>query len=418
MRHRETTLDTRQNVERTAWSRSYSAACNSTWTSGTPTLFGSGELYHKFVDDCEPTPGFRRMQRRGLFLPLNPFTVSTSIRDQRPGKVPHDYRRNGCLIGRYAPDWSWYYFDGEVVIPPVDPNLTQIAVNNSVADLKSATWDALTSLAEVRKSAELIESLMGQVLSIAASVAKASYASAARPTRKGRSRSQEDIWSNARLGFNRRWLESRFGIRPLVMEIDNALASIHRADDALIRGKARVTQDLSTTAQRIRVVDAIQRQTITTVVTGTRYYRGAAFGRVRSDILLRSGLSPLVTGYELIPFSFVLDWFWDIGTYLQAVDPFSGAHMIGNCASVHTSYTVVQTVLQEFHGRLPSEPSDAVHSGAGTFQTEIKLDRYDRFPHPVALPGWNVRLNPAKLLDILTIITSGKTLIARNLRGD
>lgn len=71
----------------------------------------------------------------------------------------------------------------------------------------------------------------------------------------------------------------------------------------------------------------------------SREARGVVFGRVANDFAhdfswledIRLNADPISTGWELVPFSFVIDWFVDIGRWLQQANRLNNARKLGFC---------------------------------------------------------------------------------------
>lgn len=117
-----------------------------------------------------------------------------------------------------------------------------------------------------------------------------------------------------------RWLEWQYGWKPL-------LSSIFGACD-FERRKPR---------QSFRIQGNSKRRTIQTVITTTTYgfrtwndIENSSYATVRCDYRVNNSLAndasrftsmnPLAIAWELVPYSFVVDWFFDIGGYMQDLE--------------------------------------------------------------------------------------------------
>lgn len=110
--------------------------------------------------------------------------------------------------------------------------------------------------------------------------------------------------------------------------------------------------------------------------------------------------------------SFVFDWFIDVGTWLQAVSPREGYSELGISVSVVDDYNDILT------------QSVSEGSGHGWYVTVTNMEqvthvrRLRRFPYAgvLPLPHVNVKLNPAKVLDLIALVVTNRRQIFKILR--
>lgn len=150
----------------------------------------------------------------------------------------------------------------------------------------------------------------------------------------------------------------------------------------------------------------------TDFLLGSRTYRGSAYATVNFNGN-QWGHDPIVSAWELIPFSFVIDWFINIGDWVNSISPFAGGTFKGACVSIKDDYTQSQSFGITWSGG----SGTGAHSGSfGSVETEITVRRYTRFPHSGGLPGWNPRLTAVRLADIAAIVAQRYLGIKRTLR--
>lgn len=124
-----------------------------------------------------------------------------------------------------------------------------------------------------------------------------------------------------------RWLEYRYGWNPLVMEVDAGMRALNaRAARPIYThgvSKETTTRGQSYTTNLVRSPYSFNRVGVDLSV---RYYAQSRY-RVSFDTngiasrLSPFGLTnPLLVGWELIPFSFVADWFVNVGETLASLD--------------------------------------------------------------------------------------------------
>lgn len=136
------------------------------------------------------------------------------------------------------------------------------------------------------------------------------------------------------------WLEAHYGIIPTMLTIEGLIKTFSkqvRPVRQTYRGFAG-DSGVYNNVEKVPVAGVITGTTIGDIIYRTRIdYRRSARAGVISDYKastraqLGVELSDLPSSfYELIPYSFVLDWAYDIGGYLSAVQPVQGFHTLGS----------------------------------------------------------------------------------------
>lgn len=143
------------------------------------------------------------------------------------------------------------------------------------------------------------------------------------------------------------WLQYRYGIRPLLSDIDTVRNLVNNGlseETPFSRERASIQTVISQTNGTIKgvatyggcycfgslYVKTIQR------VSSTCYFRGALSGGAALGVDVTS-IPNLV--WELTPYSFVIDWFVDVGSWLSAISPKPGITLLDNCVSTLTRQT-------------------------------------------------------------------------------
>jgi hypothetical protein len=137
-----------------------------------------------------------------------------------------------------------------------------------------------------------------------------------------------------------RWLELQYGWRPLVSDVYSAATLLHRGfdddgADIVVRGSSQ---------RKI----PLKRRTSTLMpdvsVTGKMIYRYQYVVQLRviQDSLRAANslglINPASVAWELIPYSFVVDWFVPIGEWINSVTAFAGTTVVDACRT--ESYSV------------------------------------------------------------------------------
>lgn len=154
------------------------------------------------------------------------------------------------------------------------------------------------------------------------------------------------------------WLEYRYGWKPLLIDADNICEMAAKGLSKKERRVARATQNLSfnTTSNFTQALGPtwLKASGSCTQNNSVQVSAGVFFDVVNqktSDQVLASfGLRPRdipSVGWELLPFSFVVDWFTNVGPFLQAVVPAPGIHILGNWVTVKNVMSK-QTTVRDF----------------------------------------------------------------------
>lgn len=129
------------------------------------------------------------------------------------------------------------------------------------------------------------------------------------------------------------WLETQYGILPLMMSIEGLVKALgtvsEKANIQTYRGNSVAQDNLSKTKVVTSTWTGLLSYTDTYSVTIDQSInaRAGVISRYSPSLRARLGMETrdlVPAGYELIKFSFLLDWWLDIGTYLEAVTPVKG----------------------------------------------------------------------------------------------
>ena len=130
------------------------------------------------------------------------------------------------------------------------------------------------------------------------------------------------------------WLAFKYGWLPLVSDVHAAAEELINVSRAMSKFKARAhvrtTPELRLTSQAEVDISGVSNYTQGPV---TSVHKGEAFSAVALEIVLDlpsalhnkarwSSLNPVAIGWELVPYSFVVDWFIDIGSFLRDLETY------------------------------------------------------------------------------------------------
>lgn len=342
----------------------------------------------KTIRDVE-VPRFHSLLRLGRFLPLNPCVIETVTQTIYQSGGDHDVYAKSCqnngrvLTEHRGPDGKFtsQYF---LPIPDVPEAVITAVVNAAVADSRSHIFDALTFLGEFAETQRMFKKNVGRLESMTNKLI----------ARASRYRGPRSAKLQALAGL---WLEARYGWGPLVYSLQDIRARLKGRALGLSKGRGFQTVAISD-SDAYTISNSDSDISVLTTVHGSHTVRGWAASDV-SNPFADSGVDPLATAYELTTLSFVLDWFVQYGTWIQAVSPFQAGKLLGACASIKTDVTRQASLDWSYK----TDPAGNLHTGGGSRDFTEQVVRYTRFAASPDLPGWNPRITPKRFIDAIAL---------------
>jgi hypothetical protein len=322
-------------------------------------------------------PGFKDMQRRNILLPVNPMYHSTPLSRQVNADAPWTAYRFGkyartdlSVVGHnphtfgdsysplvVPPGTNWSTVAAQVGIPEV-PSLAYM-MQEARAKCHASGVDMLTMLAEFDKSVDLVTDVHHRTLARARKVIDA----AAKFKRGDVNRTWRYLGRAARVAdllalAGSIWLEYRFGWRLLVQDIES-LKEIH---DSVVN-----TFDVSYERGTFKFeCDPIDGAVTRLAPSNSNFYVGKNQGgvgcitrrseeRLRAERTIRVGVMEqfrgnrpyfgdfFVTGYELIPLSWVVDAFSNVGSLIKAWSPMISGRPVHQWMTDEQIYVIRRT---------------------------------------------------------------------------
>lgn len=171
------------------------------------------------------------------------------------------------------------------------------AAKSSVISNAQSSFDALTTAAESKEAVELIVDALRAVrqpLSSFATLAKAL-------------KSPKEISSL--------WLQYRYGIMPLVMTVKDALTLIDQREAIYLTERSKENGNSNKSSydgSYPHYYAEDQHDFLVRAISKARYATS------QLQLADQININPFLTGWELITFSFVIDWFLNVGDFIQA----------------------------------------------------------------------------------------------------
>jgi hypothetical protein len=219
-------------------------------------------------------------------------------------------------VGGYTEQGDYAYWRDKYPDAPVYglsyvdyDSLLETAKGNIVEDSYNA-YDLLTELAELKETLSTIRAL----LHAAREPLEVFYEFKDAWTRARRSNRRTAEYSSKALSD--KWLEFQYGIMPIVFSIKDLIDLNKRKHDIYSTTRQRFdipieVTDPDGTSTHFYEVGAVSGSIS---LTGKSRYSG----EVLSNLLSGITINPFLTAWELVPYSFVVDWFVNVGDWLIA----------------------------------------------------------------------------------------------------
>lgn len=198
------------------------------------------------------------------------------------------------------------------------------------------------------------------------------------------------------------WLEYKYGWSPLVSDLYKAVEEYNKVVPELIRVKARASVNQT---KSFNYIDGWDRVTGTSTKSFRTSFEILCYPSTATvNTLARfSSLNPASIAWELTPFSFVFDWFIDIGGYLRNLE--SSLVNSGSFRSGYFTTTSRETRSSSITGL---GQVTALYSRSGSCQGQFKVSTLKRtkllsFPFP-RVPRFNAQLGASRLISAAALL--------------
>lgn len=200
-----------------------------------------------------------------------------------------------------------------------------------------------------------------------------------------------------RLSPAKQWLEIQYGWKPLLSDVYGAVQALEASSGRTffeVVGRAKDRKRDRVTSLNGGTSVGSYRETEVGCRTYLRY-------SVSDDVLLQAcqvGLNnPLLLAWELLPFSFVADWFLPVGDYISALGTaFSGLSFVDGCTSTKQSRRITHALNVATNLRAASGVRENV---------EVTWSRAVHNTTPIPLPRFKSPFSTAHALNALALLT-------------
>lgn len=316
-------------------------------------------------------PDYHKKRKRGDLLPHTPFekffatitSTSVSFRNTWTASTWRDYHDVTDVYVQDMVDQS---------LPPCPNVINQdYFVQKSASKIYSEGWDAATFLGELVETRRMFKGVAGRIWDLATNPSLSKVLNA--------------------------WMEGRYGWRPLINDVQTFYEVATKFDRLRERYSKRSSAEETQLSSNTVNNSTSLYTDVTTTNTETLI---SVTGAVTADIYPpRFAINPVVTGWELVPLSFVLDWAINVGTALEAM----------SFLYLQRQYTASGGYLvriTETRNRTISDLGSGYPVyGTRTYTTEKVVTYVKRTPMSVPITPINrLRLDPYKVLDALVLV--------------
>lgn len=369
---------------------------------------GTGSLTGQL--DGVDTPGYYKRKARGQLLPHTYFRKwEGSCSDS--GVTQYRVSFNQATCTDCSPSYTHTHLN-DVPLTKITPDMAlfeefissknldlDYLVQKAAGDAYASGWDGLTFLAEIHKTRDLVRKGMARLIKVFQDP---------NSILKFFKKNGRDWRTMTRLSA-KEWLEYRYGWRILYYDILSIIEALETLDQKFSRitrtagvtstDQEVIVQDLSHSLRSGTLAINFQRTSTLNWVLGTR-------GVVTADIRPpKLQLNAVVTAWELTTFSFIVDWFINIGGWLDALsyatitskDSSSTGIKVKLTASADSVYT------SKTGSKAACVTSVSGFTGSATSQGEYSLRTPTSVPY---VPLIKVNLDGLKVLDLSAILIS------------
>lgn len=273
------------------------------------------------------TPNYRQRRAEGS-LPINPFSYQRARGSHTSGSI---FKSATASNGVTYSDALTCDFQHRVEYPPFLDRLISVAANRALASAKGFTVNAPVFIAELNSTANMVANAAKTIVHAYLAVKHGQFDEALKGLKLIVPKKQVVNWRreygvDPKRTSSNAWLQMSYGWVPLISDVRaavNTLADISEIDsNRTVRFYGSATEAFITTSKDELLFSYdyswnVYGDIITEQEHSARVIWYACANAL--DIPARLGLTnPFEVAWELVPLSFVADWFLPIGDYLSA----------------------------------------------------------------------------------------------------
>lgn len=360
-----------------------------------------------------PHANYRKRIAAGEIINSPFYTERTHFKASPPGMYIHVFREPFATIQCNEHDPHQHHIKQHQyggVYRPASPTFLEIpestrlslrnaakdaAVLASYASIDPSEMLALASIAESRKTVDSVCSILGRVIKIARKVRKLDIKGL------GKELSPAELAN--------RYMEARYALRPLIIDMDGICKGINK-NTGIIRRTFRGKGERSHMVQDTFLNSNTGALYIQADWTRQTNYEVSAYAGVLCDVsytnLTIFGADQLLeTMWELVPFSFIVDWFATCGDWIAAQTPNAGVNQRASWVTVRETITssVTMSAVRTTAGSHGYTDAAVEFPDAWFTQEKLVLERFAGTDSRV-WPEWKIRVDAWKITDLGIIL--------------
>lgn len=308
-------------------------------TGVTETVSGNGS-YKGYEHITTVTPNYFQKKQNGEYLGNNPLRWAKSYWQANSGAFEYRY---GTNLSRWIQRSGNYCF-GNFIGDPWDyltPTAAQWSSLYAQADsrvlqrLKNSKVNLAVAMAEGHQTASMITKTATRIAKAGLALRSGSYGNAVKQLGAHRNVRKEGRFSklypsNPSLAFANGWLELMYGWLPLLSDIYGAAEHLAYRNERREKASAKASDNMASSPSVYSSADMCTKtgsaRTTISVVTTVHYSLTMS---VLSEMSQLGFTNPLEVAWEVIPYSFIVDWFLPIGTFVSNMDASFGKTYLG-----------------------------------------------------------------------------------------
>lgn len=287
--------------------------------------------------------------------------------------------------------------------------------NEAVADLNSTIrngrWESGVFLAELKQTSRLAVDTVLQISKLLGSIRR--FKRVRTTIRKnGRTRKRTEVRYAASFGgteyvarsIGGLWLLARYGIAPAIYDLQDSLKLLRNSLNAF-DGRVTVKSHPKTafmSVTRALSPGAVQMTSATRIWFKTIFRPPSSYEQLMTHFRDQLGLSSVTSvAWELTTLSFVVDWFVDVGGYLEALNKPEGFTVV---AVESNAFTRASQTVNPNGSRVDRYKSVVMQNGSPSTEDTVFWTR-NQIPYPSPrLPTLDPELNPKRVADALALL--------------
>lgn len=273
-----------------------------------------------------------------------------------------------------------------------DPGAREKAFKNVLKDIGRDDFNLAADLVQFNQATRMISSNLSKIVKSVRAVRRGDIVTATN-TLFGTNRPQYRIGFIPKAGksVSQNWLELQYGWKPLLSDIAATIEAVHRSYHPSLRTARGAGTSWSFSSADVMGPFNGSFASVQPYVAGKRVVErqtkcliGIQYSVSDADKLFLSQTgftSPLSLAWEILPFSFVVDWIYPLGPYLERLTAFDGLTFRGGFES-HLVRETTGLILSQsgIHGVSPQRV--AITNRGGTQRQAVKFERVKLFTFP------------------------------------